>query len=534
MYEMVTGRVPFEGDNTVTVALAHLETPIEPPSAVNPAVPVSLEKIILKCTEKKPEYRYASMGEVISDLRRALIEPDEDFVEEIPKEDNTAKTRKISEEELSQIRQGRTRKEAQTAGTESSEQQEALSSGDSQKEEPEIGRQVVPPKEAEEPEEKQPGRPKKKNSGPQVPEDVNPQLEKLLTGLGILVAGLFVVGVLVVLIRISGIFNLGTRENPTQAAETSSAAAVEDDTTTVMPRVVGYTMDEAEEILKEHDLTPTWEEVYDDTAEKGVVISQEKAEGENVERYSKVKLTASLGSDQFDLAAYGIFEMTEEEAKDFFAKNHITASFQRQYDETVEAGRIISCTPQTVKAGDTVTVVVSDGQEQAMTVVPNLLDQTEENALQFLADAGLEPGKVTFDNSSDIEKGSVMGQEVPSGTAILRGSLVGYTVSAGPSRESSRRYVGAINDTFDPRYLIGPGSGSVELRILIRLKQVVDGTPQYTPLMPATVISGSTLVPVSFSNIEGAEGVSTGEVEIVNADTQEVLKSYTVQFFPLG
>ena len=534
MYEMVTGRVPFEGDNTVTVALAHLETPIEPPSAVNPAVPVSLEKIILKCTEKKPEYRYASMGEVISDLRRALIEPDEDFVEEISKEDNTAKTRKISEEELSQIRQGRTRKEAQTAGTESSEQQEALSSGDSQKEEPEIGRQVVPPKEAEEPEEKQPGRPKKKNGGPQVPEDVNPQLEKLLTGLGILVAGLFVVGVLVVLIRISGIFNLGTRENPTQAAETSSAAAVEDDTTTIMPRVVGYTMDEAEEILKEHDLTPTWEEVYDDTAEKGVVISQEKAEGENVERYSKVKLTASLGSDQFDLAAYGIFEMTEEEAKDFFAKNHITASFQRQYDETVEAGRIISCTPQTVKAGDTVTVVVSDGQEQAMTVVPNLLDQTEENALQLLADAGLEPGKVTFDNSSDIEKGSVMGQEVPSGTAILRGSLVGYTVSAGPSRESSRRYVGAINDTFDPRYLIGPGSGSVELRILIRLKQVVDGTPQYTPLMPATVISGSTLVPVSFSNIEGAEGVSTGEVEIVNADTQEVLKSYTVQFFPLG
>ena len=55
MYEMVTGKVPFEGDNTVTVALAHLETPIEPPSAVNPAVPVSLEKIILKCTEKKPE-----------------------------------------------------------------------------------------------------------------------------------------------------------------------------------------------------------------------------------------------------------------------------------------------------------------------------------------------------------------------------------------------------------------------------------------------------------------------------------------------
>ena len=64
--------------------------------------------------------------------------------------------------------------------------------------------------------------------------------------------------------------------------------------------------------------------------------------------------------------------------------------------------------------------------------------------------------------------------------------------------------------------------------------QVVDGETQYTPLMPATTINGSTLVPVSFSNIEGAPGVDTGEVQIVNADTQEVIRSYTVQFFPLG
>ena len=92
LYEMMTGKVPFEGDNTVTVALAHLEEPMERPSAVNPSVPVSLEKIILKCTQKKPEYRYGSMGEVIEDLRRALIEPDADFVEEAPRADSTART----------------------------------------------------------------------------------------------------------------------------------------------------------------------------------------------------------------------------------------------------------------------------------------------------------------------------------------------------------------------------------------------------------------------------------------------------------
>lgn len=85
MYEMVTGRVPFEGDNTVTVALAHLEEPITRPSVYNPQIPVSLENIILKCTEKKPEHRYRSVEEVIADLRRVLIHPDENFVTMSPR-----------------------------------------------------------------------------------------------------------------------------------------------------------------------------------------------------------------------------------------------------------------------------------------------------------------------------------------------------------------------------------------------------------------------------------------------------------------
>ena len=55
MYEMAAGRVPFEGENTVTVALAHLEDPITPPSYFNQEIPVSFENIILKCTEKKPD-----------------------------------------------------------------------------------------------------------------------------------------------------------------------------------------------------------------------------------------------------------------------------------------------------------------------------------------------------------------------------------------------------------------------------------------------------------------------------------------------
>ena len=58
LYEMLTGRVPYEGDNTVAIALAHLEEAMVPPSVYNPEIPASLERIILKCTAKKPENRY--------------------------------------------------------------------------------------------------------------------------------------------------------------------------------------------------------------------------------------------------------------------------------------------------------------------------------------------------------------------------------------------------------------------------------------------------------------------------------------------
>lgn len=106
MYEMVAGRVPFQGENTVTVALAHLETPITPPSYYNEDIPVGLENIILKCTEKKPEYRYGSMQEVVADLRHALVDPNGDFVQQNPQIDDS-QTVIIGKPELEQIRSGR-------------------------------------------------------------------------------------------------------------------------------------------------------------------------------------------------------------------------------------------------------------------------------------------------------------------------------------------------------------------------------------------------------------------------------------------
>ncbi len=80
MYEMVTGRVPFDGDNTVAVAIQHLQEEMVAPSAYAPDLPISLEKIILKATMKKADRRYATISDLLMDLKKALVSPNEDFV----------------------------------------------------------------------------------------------------------------------------------------------------------------------------------------------------------------------------------------------------------------------------------------------------------------------------------------------------------------------------------------------------------------------------------------------------------------------
>ena len=77
IYEMITGKVPFDGDTTVAIALSHLEDPLPLPSLSSPDIPAGLESIILKCTQKKPERRYQTMEDFLVDLRKALIDPND-------------------------------------------------------------------------------------------------------------------------------------------------------------------------------------------------------------------------------------------------------------------------------------------------------------------------------------------------------------------------------------------------------------------------------------------------------------------------
>lgn len=80
MYEMLTGRLPFEGESPIAVALKHIQEEPEAPSKINPRIPKAIEAIILKCMEKEVSKRYNSAAEIINDLRQSLVMPNGDFV----------------------------------------------------------------------------------------------------------------------------------------------------------------------------------------------------------------------------------------------------------------------------------------------------------------------------------------------------------------------------------------------------------------------------------------------------------------------
>ena len=95
MYEMVTGRVPFDADTPVSVALKHMQEEPEEPIELNPNLPVAVNKIIMKALKKDTTLRYQTASDMLVDLRKALKNPNGDFVEE-KDYDNTAKTQKIN------------------------------------------------------------------------------------------------------------------------------------------------------------------------------------------------------------------------------------------------------------------------------------------------------------------------------------------------------------------------------------------------------------------------------------------------------
>ena len=497
LYEMAAGKVPFEGDNTVAVALAHLEDPVVHPTEYNPDIWPGLEQIILKCTQKKPDMRYASMEDVIADLRRVLVDPQADIFapEEEGIEEDGDSTRMLTREEISAIKEGR----------------------------------------------RQPPRRRKQEDAE---EDINPQLERIVTAIGV-VAAILIAAVLIFLAtRLTGLFSPRTKENVQQtAAQETTLPAVEvtlAGNQISMPSILGMTEEDAQRELAGYGLTMTvTAREYSDNYGEGLVMSQTVVEGNPVEKGADVGVTVSLGSDKVDLAALNLTQMTGDQAEALLKEKNLLVQRLDEASDTVPQGSVIRFSPETAKAGDTVSLYVSTGPQVVPGQVPELRGRDPVTADALLAGSGLAAGAVTYEASDTVPEGIIINQSVEPGTVLPLQSTVDYVVSGNETAEETDEnglyYIGSIDQTCSIGDYIGPAAQSSSIRVLVRLKQTINGDDVYTTLISPRLVVGAQDIPIVISRIRGAYGVDSGTVEVVDADNLDnIIASYPVAFFPAG
>lgn len=394
LYEMVTGKVPFDGDTTVAIAIKHLQEEMVAPSVYTPELPYSLEQIIYKCTQKSVDRRYNKMEDVIADLKHSLIDPQGDFVK-LTSVDNDAKTVIISDEELGTIKH--TPKQKLRAEVEELEKEvyaDDFEDGDEEEEEEYRRRK-----------ERRERQKRRQKRGP----------GRGVTIAALILGAVLLIGIVVVIIKSTGLLE---KKEPAangkeQTQEEQSNKMVE------VPDLTGKTEAEAKELANSLHIGVQMigEEASDQ--EKGRISSQDIPAGTEVQEYSTLKYYISKGAQEVTIP--DIDGKTGIEAQQLLEDLGLQVEIQKEYSDLDEDGYILvdpgyaySVSPEpgaTAKSGDKVTLVISRGLDYGEGVeveIPSVVGLTEDEAVTTLGKFLLID--IQQQQSADVAAGEVISQ----------------------------------------------------------------------------------------------------------------------------
>lgn len=532
LYEMVTGRVPFDGDTTVAIAIKHLQEEMVPPSVYTENLPYSLEQIIFKCTQKSVGRRYEKMEDVIADLKHSLIDPQGNFVKLNDVVDTDAKTVVISDEELGEIKHTQKNRAAQRKPeVEMLEEEEYETDYDDGDDDREYERRRAAER-----------RKKKKKKRRTTSRAVT--IVALLAGAAVLAGGVFLI------VKNTGVFDKMEDQGQVQQADNKDEGMVE------VPDLVGKTEEEAKALVEAVNLGKQMvgEEASDQ--EKGKISSQDIPAGTKVEAYTTLKYYVSKGQEELTIPEYDE-TVTAYAYQNSLEDMGLTVNVQKEYsadtDDTdgmewpdVEPGYVIAVSPEAgsvAKSGDTVTLTVSRGLDWGDgALVPNVVGKTEEEAVT-------EFGKwleinITKQQSADVPAGQVISQSPEAEETANPDEPASLVVSSGdqppeaePAADSSGAQTSA--DTSAQQQAAANGEvwkctqslntpqdykgGALRLELI----QEVNGESEAT-----TVVDGETLTFPYKLDITGSPGVSQGTLsvsEMINGEYQQ-LGTYPLTF----
>lgn len=467
MYEMVTGRVPFEGETNVAVALMHIQSEITPPRQLEPSIPVSFEKIILKCTQKKPERRYASARELIADLRKVLTHPDGEYVV-IPGAIPQGRTIVMNDNDIDSLKAASLRKNFGTKPEETYVEEPEEGEEEKPVQKPVQKKRPVKKKDIEEDNDDF-----DKDEEDDDDEEVNPALSKVMMALGI--GGFIILAVIIFFIighaagffgGSGSLFGHKNKDTSTESISTESVSDTSSDTSTAgervkVPNLSKMTEDAAKAALKELRLGVNVQTGTSDDVPEGQVYDQSPAAGTKVDVHTQVTINISSGKEKFSLD--DVTGMQYQQAQAQLENDGLVVSLEFDYSDSVGSDKVISTSPKAgsqVAKGDTITITASKGKETKTTIVPNLLGQNIDGAIQMIKDAGLTYNGKSSDYSDSYSENQVMNQSISAGKTVEEGTTISLTVSLG-SRVTSYSASIPIESPFGRDITDGDGNTDV-------------------------------------------------------------------------
>ncbi|MDO4516923.1 MAG: Stk1 family PASTA domain-containing Ser/Thr kinase [Bacillota bacterium] len=378
LYEMLTGRLPFDGDSAVSVAIQHINATPLSPRELNPEIPPGLEEITMKAMASRIDQRYLNAGAMLRDL-----------------EDFRKNPQILFHYNLASFHG------AQPMPDEPTQVVEGGTGAQSRRQRPPVRTRPAPPPP-----------PRRREEPPEEYEEENSK-SKVIP----IVVIVFLVGAALILwlTFFSGIFNKAP--------------------TAEVPDLTGMTLSE---VYGDPELSEKFKVVqgsveYSDQFEKDQIMDQNPKPGKEVEEGSTITVTISGGQEAVKMI--DVKKMTYEDAVKALQEIGLKVDTpDYEFSDDVEENRVISYSPAKGTAlypGDQVHLVISKGPKSQTVIVPSVTGQSIDQARRMLENLGLKVGS-TEEIASEKDKGIVVYQSIAPNTEVEEGTAVTLHYSKGP------------------------------------------------------------------------------------------------------
>lgn len=502
MYEMMTGRPPFDGESPVAVAIQHINGGAPKPSSLNPNIPVGMEQIILKGMALEPKDRYASATEMIQDMEEFRKNPAIDFryqasapaehpiaIRGIPQTYPKTTAEKVAASRTNQPRPATGRIPQPQQAPKRAQQADQGTRRQTVSQNTDAMRRAAMQRKKEEQRKRE-------------------ERNRIAT-IAVIVCS--VVAIIAIGAFLIAVFN--------------GALLNKDKNLVEVPYLIGteYTDDL---ITKYSDFTIRFQpQQYDSTYQKGQIMYQEPAGGSRVTKGTEIVITVSLGEEPTVKIMEDLTDVNQAEAESFLTGQGFQILVRQEASDAVEAGKVIRTDPAKgaeLADGQTVSIWVSTGPETV--TMPNVVDMTREAAWKLLGEIQNINVVEQSEASAYVEKGNVTRTDPKVGTQLVPGQNVVVYVSSGPATAVMPSVVGLYSQTAQKQLA---DLGFTNVRTETVRSDRPKGEVVYQSVQKDTVLKLEDEIVLRLSDESGTQPTET---QPPTETTEETEKTLTVRF----